>query len=108
MYEELKQLDRHKKQYRKSVALVGAMKLRANQPDECLEILSIFDDDSNKEIRYVRILANADLNNFEEVFRLLRLTIKPHDQRQYEFESIPKIPNQLVISFLLQILHIHE
>lgn len=100
----MKKLDRHKKQYRKSAALIGAMKLRTNQPDECLEILSIFDDDNNKEVRYIRILAYAELNNFEQVFRLLRLTIKPIDQRKFDTESVPKIPYQLVTSFLFSFL----
>lgn len=90
MYKELKECGELAKQYRKSIALVAAMRLKRHRPDESLEILSIHDD-IDVNIRYVRILSHAYLNQFNEVFRLLELTIaSPYT------ENVIKIPEQLV------------
>lgn len=91
MYKELKLCDRHTKQYRKSIALVAAMRLKHHESNECLEILSIHND-IDVNIRYVRMLAYTHLNQFEHVFRLLEMTIAPTANNQ----TIPKIPDQLV------------
>lgn len=91
MYQELKECGQHAKQYRKSIALVAAMRLKRHQPNESLEILSIHDD-IDVNIRYVRILSYTFLTQFEEVFRLLELTLSSNHTNQ-----IIKIPNQLVI-----------
>lgn len=95
MYKELKECGRHASQYRKSIALVAAMRLHRHQPDESLEILSTYDD-VDVNIRYVRILSYTFLTQFEEVFRLLELTIaSPHTNK------ITKIPDQLVRKILI-------
>lgn len=91
MYKELKECGTHTKQYRKSIALVAAMRLKHHRPDESLEILSIHDD-IDVNIRYMRILSHAYLKQFDEVFRLLELTISsPYTN------NVIKIPNHLVI-----------
>lgn len=86
MYKELKETGLLTKQYRKSIALVAAMRLKQHQPEQSLEILSIYDD-IDVNIRYVRMLSNLYLNRFDEVFRLLKMTT---------IEKAPKIPDQLV------------
>lgn len=91
MYNELKLCDKHTKQYRKSIALVAAMRLKCHQPNESLEILSIYDD-IDVNIRYIRILSHTHLNQFDHVFRLLEMTLASTVNNQ----SIPKIPDQLV------------
>ncbi|XP_055323929.1 pentatricopeptide repeat-containing protein 2, mitochondrial-like [Sitodiplosis mosellana] len=90
MYNELKACGQHEKQYRKSIALVAAMRLKRHQPDESLEILSIHDD-IDVNIRYVRILSYTFLAQFEEVFRLLEMTLAPTHTDQ-----IIKIPDHLL------------
>lgn len=90
MYNELKEYKTHTKQYRKSIALVAAMRLKCHRPDQSLEILSIHDD-IDVNIRYVRILSHAHLNQFDQVFRLLKLTL----QSSHTDKTI-KIPEQLV------------
>lgn len=91
MFNELKQRGQHTKQYRKSIALVAAMRLKRHQADESLEILSIYDD-IDVNIRYIRILSHLYLDQFDQVFRLLEMTITPASN-----EKAPKIPDQLVI-----------
>lgn len=87
----MKERNQHTKQYRKSIALVAAMRLKRYQPDESLEILSIYDD-IDVNIRYMRALSHTYLNQFNQVFRLLEMTIaEPDNDRK------PKIPDQLVI-----------
>lgn len=86
LYNELKESGLSTKQYRKSIALVAAMKLKCHQPDESLDILSIYDD-IDVNIRYVRMMSLAYLNQFDQVFRLLQMTCT---------EQAPKIPDQLV------------
>lgn len=95
MYKELKECGQHARQYRKSIALVAAMRLKRHQPDESLEILSIYDD-LDVNIRYVRILSYTFLTQFEEVFRLLEMTIAPTHT-----DKIIKIPDQLVSKILI-------
>lgn len=90
MYKELKERGQHIKQFRKSIALVAAMRLKRHQPDESLEILSIHDD-IDVNTRYVRILSYTYSNQFDQVFRLLEMTIAPTKTGQ-----APKIPDQLV------------
>lgn len=94
MYNKLKECGQHAKQYRKSIALVAAMRLKRHQPDESLEILSIHDD-IDVNIRYVRILSYTFLTQFEEVFRLLEMTVAP----TYTNQTI-KIPDMLVIFYV--------
>lgn len=91
MYKELKSCEQHTKQYRKSIALVAAMRLKHHQPSESLEILSIHND-IDVNIRYVRILSYTYLNQFDHVLRLLEMTVASTANHQ----SIPKIPDQLV------------
>lgn len=91
MYKELKLCDQHKKQHRKSIALVAAMRLKQHQPNESLEILSIYDD-IDVSVRYVRMLAYTHLNQFERVFRLLEMTTANTATNR----TIPKIPDHLV------------
>lgn len=91
MYKVLKSCDNHTKQYRKSIALVAAMRLKCHQPNESLEILSIYDD-IDVNIRYVRILSYTHLNQFDQVFRLLGMTLTTTANNQ----PVPKIPDQLV------------
>lgn len=91
LYNELKSCDQHTKQYRKSIALVAAMRLKRHKPNESLEILSIYDD-IDVNIRYVRILSYTYLNQFDEVLRLLEITVTSTADQQ----TIPKIPDQLV------------
>lgn len=92
MYKELKSGGHHTKQYRKSIALVAAMRLKRHQPNESLDILSIHND-IDVNIRYVRTLSYADLNQFDQVFRLLEMTIAS----QHTDQTI-RIPDQLVMS----------
>lgn len=80
------------KQYRKTFALIAEMKRKENHPEECLEILAPHND-IDVNIRYVRILAYLDLNQFDEVFRLVRMTV---DTKSIDGKNIPKIPNELV------------
>lgn len=68
------------------------MRLKCHQPTESLDILSIHND-IDVNIRYVRMLSHTYLNQFDEVFRLLEITLAPHNQKG----QIPKIPYQLVI-----------
>lgn len=91
MYKVLKSCDKHTKQYRKSIALVAAMRLKCHQPNESLEILSIYDD-IDVNIRYIRILSYTHLNQFDHVFRLLEMTLTTTANN----EAVPKIPDQLV------------
>lgn len=95
MYKELKNCGQHAKQYRKSIALIAAMRLKRHQPEESLEILSIFDD-FDVNIRYVRILSYTFLTQFEDVFRLLEMTLEPTHT-----DKIIKIPDQLVRKILI-------
>ncbi|XP_031628867.1 pentatricopeptide repeat-containing protein 2, mitochondrial-like isoform X2 [Contarinia nasturtii] len=74
MYKNLKDQGTHIKQYRKSIGLVAAMQLRLENPDKSLEILSIYDD-TDVNIRYVRILSHVHLHQFDDAFRLLEMTI---------------------------------
>lgn len=90
LYNELKETGLHTKQYRKSIALVAAMQIKRHQPNTSLEILSIYDD-IDVNIRYVRILSYLYLNQFDQVFRLLRMTCT---------DQAPKIPDQLVIEHI--------
>lgn len=97
MYKMLKSCDKHTKQYRKSIALVAAMRLKCHQPNESLEILSIYDD-IDVNIRYVRILSYMHLNKFDQVFRLLEMTLTSTAQNQ----PVPKIPDELVTTIRKQ------
>lgn len=87
----LKSCDKHTKQYRKSIALVAAMRLKCHQPNESLEILSIYDD-IDVNIRYIRVLSYTHLNQFDRVFPLLEMTLTSTVNNQ----PVPKIPDQLV------------
>lgn len=90
MYKELRECGQHLKQYRKSIALVAAMRLKRHQSDESLEILSIYDD-IDVNIRYVRILSHVYLNQFDEAFLLLEMTLaSPHT------DQVIKVPDQMV------------
>lgn len=103
LYNRLKAVNQHKDQFRKSMALVGAMKLRRNLPNECLEILSIHDD-GNFECRFVQMLAFACLNKFDEVFRLIQLTISPSQAEQQKFgNTTGRLPDNLVNFHILHI-----
>lgn len=90
MYKRLKECGRHTEQYRKSIALVAAMRLRRKQPNDSLEILSIHDD-TDVNIRYIRILAHSYLQQFDDVLRLLKMTISSN--------KTILIPDQLVNTF---------
>lgn len=77
------------------MALAGEMKRREKQPEECLEILAPHNHVLSDEIRYVKILAYTDLNRFEEIIPLIRMTVdyKPNGR------FVPQILNQLVIIY---------
>lgn len=66
--------DQHANQYRKTIALVRVIRLKRHQPDESLEILSIHDD-IGINIRNVEFLSYTFPSQFEEIFRLLEMTI---------------------------------
>lgn len=72
------------------------MKRRENHPEECLEILAPHND-IDVNIRYVKILAHLDLNQFDQVFRLVRMTI---DKKPVDGKNVPKIPIQLVTIYI--------
>lgn len=74
------------------MAILAAIRLKQKEPDECLKMLSPYDD-FDVTIRYVRLLAHLELNEFQEVFRLLRLTIEPPTART---QTVPKMPDQMV------------
>lgn len=90
LYKELYKNGLHTQQYRKSIALIAAMRLKRHKPEDCLEILSIHDD-TDVTTRYVRMLAYAYMKHFDEVFRLLRMTTEVK-----QTGTVPKIPDQLV------------
>lgn len=74
------------------MALIAEMKRREGQLHECLDILRPHND-IDVNIRYIKILVNIDLNRFDEVFRLARITTDSNDDNG---KNVPKIPNQLV------------
>lgn len=84
-------------QYRKTIALVAEMKRREKQPEECLDILASHDDTLSDEIRYVKILAYTDLNRFEEIIPLIRMTVDYKVNGRF----VPQIPNQMVTTYLI-------
>lgn len=93
LYEQLNDIGQWKHQFRKSIAMVAEMKRKENESNESLKILAPYDD-IDVNIRFVRIAANLDLNKFNEVFRLVRMTsdaIAMPDK-----SPVPKIPNELV------------
>lgn len=98
LYEEMKATNVLSRQFPRTLAILGAIRLKQNLPHECLEMLSAHDD-FDVTIRYVRILAHLKLNEFEHVFRLIRLTTDPPEVRSTR--SVPKIPDQMVIRFVL-------
>lgn len=52
-------------------------------------------DDVDVGVRYVRLMAHLKLNEFDQVFRLLRLTISGVPGTKAT-QALPKIPDQLV------------
>lgn len=94
LYDELKASDLLANQHQKTLAILGAIRLKQNKPQDCLQMLSTFDD-VDVTTRYVRLLAHLKLNEFDQVFRLLRLTTTGAAGSNPD-RNVPKIPDQLV------------
>lgn len=90
MYNKILESGTLKKQLRKGIALVAEMERREKRPQKCFEILSLYDA-HDPNIRYIKILAHLDLNQFEEAYKLLRISIEIKNVAQ-----VFPVPDELV------------
>lgn len=75
------------------------MTRREGQPEECLEILSNYKKCPDPNIRYIRILAHLDLEQFKEALQLLEVSI----QIPSSLKVFP-VPEELVTIFSILLL----